>query len=364
MIAERLEHYAVAARMGCLREGGGGAVVVTAREGGSALPGTAEARVACAAGAKAAEVADAAAAFARAKGVPPPAVLVGNSIVLEVRRAKRAGRLQGCVAIVTGSAQGFGEGIAREIAAEGAFVTVADLNGPLAEKVAADLNRRFGPDTALCCRTDVADSDSVAACVARTVRAWGGVDLLVANAGVLRAGGVDTLAEEDFDLVTNVNYKGYFLCVRAVAPVMKLQHALYPARTMDIIQINSKSGLAGSMKNFAYAGSKFGGIGLTQSFALELLPHGVKVNAVCPGNYLDGPLWSDPENGIFVQYLKIGKIPGARSVEDVRRHYETQVPIGRGCTPRDVARAIFYLREQEYETGQALPVTGGQTMLK
>ena len=133
---------------------------------------------------------------------------------------------------------------------------------------------------------------------------------------------------------------------------------------MDIIQINSKSGLKGSNKNFAYAGGKFGGIGLTQSFALELMPHNIKVNSICPGNFFDGPLWSDSENGLFVQYLNAGKVPGAKTIDDVKAFYEAQVPAGRGCTAEDVAKAIFYVIDQEYETGQAVPVTGGQNMLK
>jgi sorbitol-6-phosphate 2-dehydrogenase len=121
--------------------------------------------------------------------------------------------------------------------------------------------------------------------------------------------------------------------------------------------------LQGSNKNGAYAGAKFGTIGLTQSFALELAAEKIKVNAICPGNYFDGPLWSDPQNGLFVQYLKANKVPGAKTIEDVRTFYEAQAPLGRGCTPPDVVRAICYVVEQRYETGQALPVTGGQVML-
>ena len=90
---------------------------------------------------------------------------------------------------------------------------------------------------------------------------------------------------------------------------------------------------------------------------------GIRINAVCPGNYYDGPLWSDPVNGLFVQYLKAGKVPGAKTVEDVKEYYISLSPIKRGCFPADVSKAIFYCVEQGFETGQAIPVTGGQVML-
>ena len=94
------------------------------------------------------------------------------------------------------------------------------------------------------------------------------------------------------------------------------------------------------------------------------MENSIKVNAICPGNFFDGPLWSDPNNGLFVQYLNSGKVPGARSIADVRAFYEAKVPMKRGTSGKDVMRALYYLVEQEYETGQALPVTGGQVMLK
>ena len=93
------------------------------------------------------------------------------------------------------------------------------------------------------------------------------------------------------------------------------------------------------------------------------MPFHIKVNAICPGNFFEGPLWSDPENGLFVQYLKAGKVPGAKTVQDVKEYYEQQVPAGRGCQVEDVVKAIMYAVDQEYETGQAIPVTGGQVML-
>jgi sorbitol-6-phosphate 2-dehydrogenase len=144
---------------------------------------------------------------------------------------------------------------------------------------------------------------------------------------------------------------------------MRLQHAVCPAYRSDIVQINSKSGLEGSNRNSAYAGGKFGGIGLTQSFALELISSGIKVNSICPGNFFEGPLWADPDQGLFAQYLRTGKVPGAKTIADVKKAYEAKVPMGRGCQGSDVLRALFYVVEQEYETGQAVPVTGGQVML-
>jgi len=277
--------------------------------------------------------------------------------------ALRPGRVCDRIALVTGAAQGFGYEIACDLAAQGAWVALADINVAGATAAAARINASVGAPVAIGVGMNVTDAASVRQAVAAVVAEFGGVDLLIANAGVLRAGSVKSQSPDDFDFVTQVNYKGYFLSVQAVAPVMALQRLACPQAWFDIIQINSKSGLAGSNKNSAYAGSKFGGIGLTQSFALELVADGIKVNAVCPGNFLDGPLWSDPHQGLLVQYLKTGKVPGARTLEDVRRFYESRVPMGRGCTTPDVMKAVYYLVEQQYETGQAVPVTGGQIML-
>lgn len=282
----------------------------------------------------------------------------------QVRSAGRAaGRLQGRVCVVTGGAQGFGLGIAQLLAAEGAVVVVADLNREGAERAAAALCEAHGPDRALAVAVNIADEASVAAMVGAVVRECGGMDLFVANAGVLKAGSVKVMTRAEWDLVTTVNYTGYFLCVKHASPVMAAQNLDGRGPWTDIVQINSKSGLEGSNRNGAYAGSKFGTIGLTQSFAKELVEDRIKVNSICPGNFFDGPLWSDPEKGLFVQYLSTGKVPGARTIEDVRRAYEAKVPMGRGCRPEDVVRAILYCVEQEYETGQAIPVTGGQVML-
>ena len=268
------------------------------------------------------------------------------------------GRLAGKITIVTGAAQGFGKGIAEELYAEGATIVVADMNLPLAETVAKEMGER-----AWAIAVNVSDEDSCANMVAQVVEKFGGLDIMVANAGVVRSGPIAEFEKKDFDFVTSINYTGLFLTCKYAAIIMQAQHEADPDAMYDIIAMSSKSGLEGSNKNFAYAGSKFGGIGLVQSWAMELAPLGIKVNAVCPGNYLDGPLWSDPVRGLFVQYLEAGKVPGAKTVEDVRRFYESKVPMNRGCLPIDVARAVMYCVEQKYETGQAIPVTGGQVML-
>ncbi len=281
--------------------------------------------------------------------------------------ASARGRMEGRIALVTGAAQGFGKGIAEGLFREGANVVLADLNEPAGTELAAALNAQAGaagaPQRSLFVPADVTSPASLERLALECVKGFGGLDILVSNAGVLRAGGLEEMTPESFDFVTRVNYTGYFLCVKFLSPIMKLQHRFRPGRLTDIVHINSKSGLIGSGRNSAYAGGKFGGIGLTQSFALELLENGIKVNAVCPGNYYEGPLWSDPEKGLFVQYLRAGKVPGAKTPEDVRRYYESRTPMGRGCHVEDVVRAILYVVEQQYETGQAVPVTGGQVML-
>ncbi|MDD4773174.1 MAG: SDR family oxidoreductase [Eubacteriales bacterium] len=270
-----------------------------------------------------------------------------------------AKRFNGKIVVVTGGAQGFGKGIADCMHDEGAYVVIADMNYDGAKAAVSEYGIQGHAVSA-----DVSSEESVKNMINETVLVFGGIDVFINNAGIVKAGSLDEMQKGAFDAVTAVNYTGYFLCAKYASKIMKIQHKYAPDYLMDIIEINSKSGLTGSNRNFAYAGSKFGGIGLTQSFALELVEYNIKVNAVCPGNFLNGPLWSDPEKGLFVQYLRTGKVPGARTVDDVRRHYESKVPLGRGCETIDVARAIFYIIEQTYETGQAIPVTGGQEMLK
>jgi len=259
-------------------------------------------------------------------------------------------RLKDRVALVTGGAQGLGEALAERLAKEGAHVAIADINAGGAAAVADRLARQYGVKT-LAFRMDVTDETEVAACFRRIEEHLGRLDVLVANAGVLISGEVTEFSVPDWRRVIDVNLVGYFICAREAARVMSAQ------KSGVIIQINSKSGKKGSFRNSAYAASKFGGIGLTQSLALELAPYGVRVNAVCPGNLLDSPLWVD---GLYEQYAKRFNL----TVEQVRQKYLDQVPLGRGCTYDDVANVVVFLASDEssYMTGQAINVTGGQEM--
>lgn len=274
-----------------------------------------------------------------------------------------SGRAENKTIIVTGAAQGFGEGIAKCLITEGANIVVADLNETVGQETATRLNGMAKSNRAIFVKTNVADTTSLRQLLHETICNFGGLDVFVSNAGVLRAGGLEEMTPENFEFVTKINYTAYFFCAQAASRVMKLQNKYCSSNYGDIVQINSKSGLRGSKANFAYAGGKFGGIGLTQSFALELAPFRIKVNSVCPGNFYEGPLWSNPENGLFLQYLHAGKVPGAKTIEDVRKFYMDQVPMRKGTGPEDVTKAVLYLIDQTCETGQAIPVTGGQVML-
>lgn len=310
--------------------------------------------------------------FSESFGGPHPMTqaqidFIDNWEVENYRRSVAAGaskgRAENKTIIVTGAAMGFGEGIARCLLQEGANIVVADLNEEVGKATVEKFNSLAKSNRAIFVKTNVGEIQSIENLVQETVCNFGAIDCFISNAGVLRAGSLEDMTPENFEFVTKINYNAYFYCTKVVSLVQKLQTKYAkPDYYADIIQINSKSGLRGSKANFAYAGGKFGGIGLTQSFALELAPYRIKVNSICPGNYYDGPLWSDPVNGLFVQYLNAGKVPGAKTIDDVKAFYLSQVPMRKGCTPEDVTKGVLYLMEQCGETGQALPITGGQVM--
>ncbi|MFH0796497.1 MAG: sorbitol-6-phosphate dehydrogenase [Candidatus Omnitrophota bacterium] len=253
------------------------------------------------------------------------------------------------VAVVTGSAQGLGEALAKALAKEGASVFLWDISEKVcqtAEKMSAEFpGKVFGE------KVDVTSEEEVAQAILKPKAKFGRLDVMVANAGIVKAYEITEFPLTDWKRIIEVNLTGYFICARAAARIMKEQ------RSGTIIEINSKSGKIGSYKNCAYAASKFGGIGLTQSIALDLAPYGVRVNAVCPGNLLDSPLWQD---SLFEQYAKKWGI----TKEDVRKKYLEQVPLGRACTYKDVTNVVIFLagERSSYMTGQAINVTGGQEM--
>jgi len=258
--------------------------------------------------------------------------------------------LQDRVALVTGGAQGLGQAICLRLAQEGCHVAVADLNEEKAIQTAGMIPDR----KAIAIKVDVSDEAQVSAMVDRTVAELGRLDILVANAGILISGDITDFPAEKWRAVMNVNLFGYFLCAKHAARVMKEQ------KKGAIIEINSKSGKKGSFKNSAYAASKFGGIGLTQSIALELAEHGVRVNAICPGNLLDSPLWNEGPNSLFKQYAR----NRGTTEEAIRQSYIDQVPMKRGCTYEDVCNVVVFMASDQssYMTGQAINVTGGQEM--
>ena len=259
--------------------------------------------------------------------------------------------LEGRNALVTGGAQGLGQAICLRLAAEGCTgVAVGDVNAEAAEET-AEQTRQAGASSSLALAMDVTDESSVEAGFRRARDEFSRLDIVVSNAGILTAGTIDEFPADGWRKVMEVNLYGYFLVCKHAAAIMKGQGS------GTIIQINSKSGKKGSYKNSAYAASKFGGIGLTQSLALELAEDNIRVNSICPGNLLDSPLWVD---SLYKQYAEKWGI----TEQEVRQKYIDQVPLKRGCAYDDVTDVLVFMASDNasYMTGQAINVTGGQEM--
>jgi sorbitol-6-phosphate 2-dehydrogenase len=254
-------------------------------------------------------------------------------------------RLQDKVVVITGAAQGLGRALAQRVSAEGAKVVIGDLNVEGAKETASLLEDGVATELNV---TDYASCEKLMKLANDT---YGKIDVVVANAAVVVAGAIEEFDPAKWKFVVDVNLCGFFNVSKAAVPYIKQN------KGGAIIQINSKSGKKGSAKNSAYAASKFGGIGLVQSLALELAEDDIRVNAICPGNLLNSPLWV---NSLYKQYAANQGI----TEDEVRQKYVNQVPMKRGCEYEDVASLLVFMASDEsaYITGQALNVTGGQQM--
>ena len=248
-------------------------------------------------------------------------------------------QLQGKVAIVTGAAGGFGEGIARLFVAEGARVLIADLDESKAQAVAASL----GP-TARACRCDVSNAADVQAVVQACVQAFGAPDIVVNNAGTThRNQPMLEVDEATFDRVFDVNVKSIYHMARAVVPLMRER------RSGSIINIGSTAGIRPRPGLTWYNASKGAVNLLSKSMAAELGPDNIRVNVICP---VMGA------TGLIEQFLGVPDTP------ENRARIIAGIPLGRMSTPEDVARAALYLAcdASSFITGVELPVDGGRTI--
>lgn len=242
-------------------------------------------------------------------------------------------RLEGKIAIVTGAGSGFGAGIARKFAAEGARVLVADLNEAAARAVAEEVG-------GAACGVDVADGNSVLA-MAGAAEALGPVDILVNNAGITHLPApMEEVAETDFDRVFAVNCKSVFLTARAFVPGMKARGS------GAILNVASTAGLSPRPRLNWYNASKGWMITATKTMAVELAPEGIRVNAICPVAG-DTPLLKS-----FM----------GEDTPEMRAKFLSTIPIGRFSTPEDMGNAACFLCSDEASmvTGVAMEVDGGR----
>jgi 3-oxoacyl-[acyl-carrier protein] reductase len=246
--------------------------------------------------------------------------------------------LENRTVIVTGAGQGIGRAVAKGLAAEGARVVIAELNGENGKQVQKDIEAAGG--IALAVRTDVSEEDSVNAMVAETLRSFKNIDVLINDAAIFPASSVAEMKTEEWEQVLRTNLTGTFFCCRAVMPTMKNNGS------GRIINFTSGRALQGSKHGAHYAASKGGIIGFTKSLALELAPYGITVNSICPGA-IDTPQPKAHVKNEEEFYAKVKKIP-----------------LGRVGQPEDLVGPALFLASDwsAYVTGQMIVVNGGSIL--
>ena len=254
-------------------------------------------------------------------------------------------RLEGKVAVVTGAAQGMGRAIARRLAAEGARVVVADLQRTGAEQVAEEIRAASGAAAPV--EVDVRRPAQAQAMVDAAVSEFGGLDVLVNNAGVGKIIPFLETTERDWDFMFDVNCKGLLWCSQAAARVMIAQ-----GRGGKIINLASQAGRRGEALVLAYCASKAAVISMTQSMALALAEHRINVNAIAPG-IVDTPFWVEVDK----QFARLLNLPEG----EPRRRAIATIPLGRIEQPEDVAGVAAFLAssDADYITQQCINVDGG-----
>lgn len=269
-------------------------------------------------------------------------------------------RHAGKVAIVTGSGQGIGRGVAHRFAQEGAHVVIAEYNAANAESVAAEC-AAYGPE-ALAYPIDIGDEHQIEKMVADVVARFGHIDVLVNNAGVNKTTSMFDLTPEAWDRVHRVNLRGLFFALQTVAKQMVAQipDSVKEAGKADqsygkIVNFSSIAGRSGRPYATDYSAAKWGVISVTQSAALFLAPYNINVNAVCPG-VVPTPMWDDIDK---TQAERFGLKPGEWIKNTVDK-----VPLKRAATSDDLAAAVSFLAsdDADYITGQTLNVDGGIEM--
>jgi acetoin reductase-like protein len=270
------------------------------------------------------------------------------------------GRHTGKVAIITGSGQGIGRGVAKRFAQEGAHVVVAEFNKANAEEAAHELSQ-LGTE-ALAYPIDIGDTDQIEQMVKDVVAKFGRIDALVNNAGVNKTTFLLDVTPADWDFVQRVNQKGLFFCLQTIAKQMiaQIPDEVKQAGRADrsygkIVNFSSVAGRSGRPYSVEYSASKWAVISLTQSAALAFAPYNINVNAVCPG-LVPTPMWDYIDK---TQAERFGLQQGQWMENSIEK-----IPLKRGGTPEDIAAAVSFLcsNDADYITGQALNVDGGIEM--